>query len=151
MMSARPEGTSKETLMSISSSTDDAAAITATLAAYQDALNRSDTEAVMALYVADGVFMPQYSPSSVGAAAVRRAYDAVFEAIALRVTFAVAEVVVVSANWAFARTNSSGTARANADGRAGPEANQELFVFSKVDDAWKIARYCFSTTNPPRA
>jgi hypothetical protein len=28
--------------------------------------------------------------------------------------------------------------------------NQELFVFQKIDDAWKIARYCFSTTNPPR-
>ena len=26
---------------------------------------------------------------------------------------------------------------------------QELFVFQKVDGAWKIARYCFSTTNPP--
>jgi hypothetical protein len=33
----------------------------------------------------------------------------------------------------------------------GPEANQELFVFQKIDGTWKIARYCFSTTNPPRA
>ncbi len=34
--------------------------------------------------------------------------------------------------------------------RKGPEANQELFIFRKVGDDWKIARYSFSTTNPPR-
>ena len=31
------------------------------------------------------------------------------------------------------------------------EANQELFVLQKMADGdWKIARYAFSTTNPPR-
>jgi len=54
-------------------------------------------------------------------------------------------------DWAFARTNPAGFARVNATRRGGPEANQELFVFQKIDGAWKIARYCFSTTNPPRA
>ena len=30
------------------------------------------------------------------------------------------------------------------------EANQMLFVFRKIGGTeWKIARYCFSTTNPP--
>jgi ketosteroid isomerase-like protein len=39
----------------------------------------------------------------------------------------------------------------NATGDKGPEANQELFVFQKQDDdTWKIARYIFSTINPPR-
>ena len=37
------------------------------------------------------------------------------------------------------------------DGVFGPEANQELFFFHRIDDTWKIARYCFSTTIPPRA
>jgi hypothetical protein len=54
-------------------------AIAAVLANYQDALNQSDTDAVMKLYASDGVFTPQHSPSSVGA--VRKAYDAVFDAI----------------------------------------------------------------------
>jgi hypothetical protein len=35
------------------------AAIAAVLMTYQDALNASDTEAVMKLYAVDGVFMPQ--------------------------------------------------------------------------------------------
>ena len=34
-------------------------AVAAILAQYQDALNRSDTDAVMKLYASDGVFMPQ--------------------------------------------------------------------------------------------
>jgi uncharacterized protein (TIGR02246 family) len=53
-------------------------AVAAVLGNYQDALNKSDTDAVMKLYAFDGVFMPQNSPSSVGTDEVRRAYDAVF-------------------------------------------------------------------------
>jgi uncharacterized protein (TIGR02246 family) len=125
-------------------------AVAAVLAKYQDALNQSDTDAVMRLYASDGVFMPQHFPSSVGADAVRKAYLAVFEAITLRVEFKVAEVLQIAPDWAIARTNSAGTAKVNATGDGGPEANQELFVFQKINDAWKIARYCFSTTNPPK-
>jgi ketosteroid isomerase-like protein len=52
--------------------------------------------------------------------------------------------------WAFAPTNSAGTVTVNATGAKSAEANQELFIFRKgPDGAWKIARYSFSTTNPP--
>ena len=126
-------------------------AVATVLANYEDALNQSDTEAVMKLYAPDGVFMPQHFPSSVGADAVRKAYDGVFEAITLKVKFVVAEVHQIAPDWAIARTNSAGTVTVKATGGGGPEANQELFVFQKIDGAWKIARYCFSTTNPPPA
>jgi uncharacterized protein (TIGR02246 family) len=126
-------------------------AVGAVLAKYQDALNKSDTTAVMKLYASDCVFMPQHFRSSVGADAVRKAYDAVFSAITLSVKFDVAEIHQIAPDWAFARTNSAGTVKVKATGGGGPEANQELFVFQKINDAWKIARYCFSTTNPPRA
>jgi uncharacterized protein (TIGR02246 family) len=126
-------------------------AIAAQLTKYQDALNHSDTEAVMKLYAADGVFMPQHFPSSAGADAVRKAYAGVFETIKLTVKFAVAEIKQVAPDWAFARTNSAGSVKVNATGQTSPEANQELFLFQKVGNEWKIARYCFSTTNPPRS
>ena len=126
-------------------------AVAAVLGNYQNALNKSDTDAVMKLYASDGVFMPQNSPSSVGTDEVRRAYDAVFQTIKLTVKFTVAEVVEIAPNWVFARTNSAGTVKVYATGAGGPEANQELFLFQKIDGAWKIARYCFSTTNPARA
>jgi uncharacterized protein (TIGR02246 family) len=126
-------------------------AVAEVLSKYQDALNKSDTDAVMKLYAFDGVFMPQNSPSSVGTDEVRMAYDAVFQTIKLTVRFNIAEVVEIAPNWVFARTNSAGTVKVHATGAGGPEANQELFLFQKIDGAWKIARYCFSTTNPPRA
>jgi uncharacterized protein (TIGR02246 family) len=127
----------------------DEKAIGAVLAKYQDALNQSNTDAVMKLYGADGVFMPQNSPSSVGAQAVRKAYEAVFDAITLSVKFDIAEVRQLAPEWAFARTNSAGRVKVNATGETSAEGNQELFVFQKIGDTWKIARYCFSTTNPP--
>lgn len=125
-------------------------AIADVLAKYQDALNNSDTNAVMRLYADDGVFMPPYSQSAVGESAVRQAYEAVFRMIKLSVKFSVAEVVEMAPNWVFARTNSAGTTTINATGAKSAEANQELFIFGKGGDgSWKIARYSFSSTNPP--
>ena len=126
-------------------------AVASVLKDYEMALNRSDSEAALKLYAPDGVFMPQHSPASVGTAAVRKAYEAVFAAITLTVKFEIAEIRQIAPDWVLARTNSAGTTKNNARGAEGPEANQELFLFQKIDGAWKIARYCFCTTNPPRA
>jgi len=126
-------------------------AITSLLAKYNEALNASSTEAVMPLYADDGVFMPPYSPSAVGSAAVKRAYDAVFKAITLNVKFTIVEIVETGSGWAFARTNSAGTTTDHATGNKSAEGNQELFMFKKdTDGVWKIARYSFSPTSPPR-
>lgn len=122
--------------------------VAAALRSYEQALNASDTAAVMSLYAPDAVFMPQNSPSSVGTEAIRQAYDAVFAAIKLTVTFKLEEVRQLAPDWALARTNSNGTVTVHANNQTLPEANQELFLFQKLGGAWKIARYCFSTTNP---
>ncbi len=121
------------------------------LSTYEKALNASDADTVMTLYADDGVFMPQHSAPNVGKEAIRAAYDGVFQAIKLDIEFTVDEILQVSPGWAFARTRSEGFVTINATGDKGPEANQELFVFQKQDDGdWKIARYIFSTINPPR-
>jgi uncharacterized protein (TIGR02246 family) len=125
------------------------AAVADALVRYERALNASDVDAALALYAPDGVFMPQNSRSSVGADEVRKAYELVFEAIALRVQFSVAEVRQLAPDWAFARTNSTGTSTLRATGVTNSEGNQELFIFQRISDDWKIARYCFSTTLPP--
>ncbi|MBV9681047.1 MAG: SgcJ/EcaC family oxidoreductase [Solirubrobacterales bacterium] len=130
--------------------TDEQAVATA-LKTYERALNASQTDAVMPLYAPDGVFMPQNSPSSVGIDAIRKAYDAVFSAITLKVEFKLAEVRQLAPDWVLARTNSAGTVTIHATGQTASEANQELFVFQKVGGDWKISRYCFATTNPPGA
>ena len=124
-------------------------AVAEVLAAYNVALNSSDTNAVMPLYTDDGVFMPPYSQSAVGREAVRKAYDDVFAAIQLTVKFNVAEIVEMSPDWVFARTNSAGTTLIHATGKTSSEGNQELFIFRKDRDGkFRIARYSFSSTNP---
>ena len=45
-----------------------------------------------------------------------------------------------------ARESGRGSRHAFKGGRP----RKELFVLQKIDDNWKIARYCFSTTNPRR-
>jgi uncharacterized protein (TIGR02246 family) len=127
----------------------DEQAVAAVLKSYELALNASDTGAVMKLYAPNGVFMAQNSPSSVGTDTVRRAYDVVFSAIRLTVEFTIAEIRQLAPDWVLARTNSAGQVTVHATGEKAPEANQELFLFQKIDGSWKIARYCFSTTNPP--
>ena len=117
---------------------------------YERVLNGSDVASVLQLYTKDGVFMAQHNPSAVGIDQVETAYTAVFKAIKLNVKFDIVEIEVIAPTWAFARTNSSGTTTINATGNKVSEGNQELFVLQKVDGDWKIARYCFSTTNPPR-
>ena len=121
------------------------------LSTYEKALNASDTDTVLRLYADDGVFMAQHSAPNVGTEALRAAYDGVFQAITLNIEFTVDEIHQASPVWAYARSRSEGFVTINATGDKGPEANQELFVFQKQDDgSWKIARYIFSTTNPPR-
>ena len=118
---------------------------------YETALNASATDRVINLFTSDGVFMPQHSPASIGADAIRAAYNGVFQAITFSVELQVEEIVQVARNWAFVRTHSAGFVTVHANSARVPEANHELFVFQKGDDdAWRIARYCFSTTNPPR-
>jgi uncharacterized protein (TIGR02246 family) len=125
--------------------------VKALLAAYNAALNDSKTDSVMPLYMADGVFMPPYSQSAIGQPAIRKAYDAVFQTRKFDVKFNLAELVVLSPDWAFGRTNSAGHTTNPKTGAQSSEGNQELFIFKKDNDgAWKIARYSFSPTNPPK-
>lgn len=126
----------------------DKQAIADTLAKYNKALNGSSTAEVLPLYTEDGVFMPPYSQSAVGKAAVKASYDKVFKTITLHVKFTIDEIVQMAPDWAFVRTNSAGTNKFNATGKVTAEGNQELFVFKKdTDGIWKIARYSFSPTN----
>lgn len=126
-------------------------AINATLNGYRDALVASDTAAVMKLYTDDAVVMAQNFSTQVGRDAVEKWYNLVFELITLNVKFDIKEVSVVSEEYAFARTSSAGTQKDNKSGATEDEANQELFVLRKTGGDWKLARYCFNTTNPPKA
>src|SRR5207244_114801 len=85
------------------------AAITAVLNSYEQALNARDVQGVVKLYTDDAVVLPPNAPSAVGIDAVRATYTGIFQAIHINLTFEIAEVKVVSPEWAFLRSNSNGT------------------------------------------
>lgn len=120
-----------------------------TLQAYETALNASDTDAALALFANDGVFMAPNNPSALGHDAIRAAYDGIFAAIGFATELTVAEIVTVAPDWAFVRTSSNGFVTVRAIDQRVPDANHELFVFNRDRSGlWKIARYAFSSTLP---
>jgi uncharacterized protein (TIGR02246 family) len=124
------------------------AEIVAVLKRYERALNASDVAGVAQLYTADAVLMAPNAPAAIGTDAVSAAYTGIFQAIDIDLTFEVAEVHVVSPEWAFLRSTSHGSVVILANGAQIPTSNQELFVLQKCEGRWKLARYSFSSALP---
>jgi uncharacterized protein (TIGR02246 family) len=115
---------------------------------YEHSLNAGDVEGVVRLYTDDAVLLPPNAPSAVGGEAVRAAYTGIFQAIHLDLTFTIAEVKVMAPDWAFIRSDSTGSITILANGAQIPSSNHELFVLHKTQGRWKFARYSFSSTLP---
>jgi uncharacterized protein (TIGR02246 family) len=134
---------------SADASADDGA-IRVVISNYEDALNTRSPDQAIALYADDAVMMPPYNQPVVGKAQLRKVYEAGSKTRTLNLKFTIDEIVRISPEWAFVRTKSSGSSKVLSTGVTNAEANQELFILHKSDDeAWKIARYSFSNTNPP--
>jgi uncharacterized protein (TIGR02246 family) len=111
---------------------------------YRDALNRSDVWKVLSLYTKDGVFMPTNAPTAKGQAQLKAAYEYVFRTLQINIEFSIEEIVVNS-DYAYALTNSKGSALIHANGQTIKEENRELFVLQKDNsNQWKIACYMFN-------
>ena len=113
------------------------------LATYERSLNTGDAELAASLYASDAVFMPMTLPTATGGD-MQHAYEQIFAAIALEVTFTVDELTVAGDDVAYALTRSNGTQLNRATGETTAEANREIFIFHRIDGAWKIARYMFN-------
>lgn len=148
-LQAAPAAAAAQTVSAAATNPADEAAIKEVLASYETALNASKTEAVMSLYADDAVLLPQETPTVAGSKAVKQFYVGTFKAIKIDLKFQIAEVQVVSNEWAFLRTTSSGTMKILATGNEVPAHNQELFVLRKEAGLWKLARYSFSSTLAP--
>jgi len=125
--------------------TKEQSAIEQLLISYRDALNASDVSKVLPLYTKDGVFMPTNAPTAKGQEQLKGSYEFVFKTIQIHIEFFIEEIVV-SGDYAYAITNSKGTALIHANGQTASEENRELFVFQKDNGQWKIARYMFNKT-----
>lgn len=115
---------------------------------YEQALNASDIDAVMALYSSDPVFMPEFAPAQIGRNAVRTCYEKIFQTIQLQVKFTIHEVESME-ELAYGRTTSSGTVTVLSDHKSTDEGNNELFIFKHESGNWKIYRYLFASSQAP--
>jgi uncharacterized protein (TIGR02246 family) len=118
--------------------------------AYEKSLNTRDTQAALALYGEDPIFMPEYSVALSGRNAVKAGYEHVFNSLKLNVNFTIHEVVEMG-DLAYVRTTSAGKSEILANKTTVTEGNNELFIFRKEQGKWKIHRYLFASTNPPKA
>ncbi len=129
--------------------TTDAQAIEALLSTYERSLNSADAELAASLYAPDGVFMPLFLPTATGDGIVG-SYRQIFEAIKLDIAFETDDLSV-DGDVAHVVTRSQGYVTVRADGATAPESNRELFVFTRREGEWKIARYMFNKTSPAGA
>ena len=118
-----------------------------TIQAYEDALNKSDTEGIIACFGKEPIFMPPNAPAQIGLEQVKRAYDYVFKTIKLDVALTIHEKEVLG-DIAYVRTTSTGTTHILAEDLTLTEGNNELFIFALEEDSWKIHRFIFATNQP---
>ena len=128
----------------------DVEAISKLLGDYESALNAGNLDSVMALYADDAVFMPVNAPAQLGEEAIRVFYQTnIFEQTTLNLAFTAVETEVLG-EWAFARTDITGTAGGKLSIEPDQVDNKTLFILQQDNDgSWKIARYIFNSNNPP--
>lgn len=133
---------SAESTKTVSDTSKDEAAIRARLTAYRTALAKSDPNAVVTNYTADGVVMGPGSPTAIGDQ-LTDTYAGIFSNVGLDLDFTLANMVIGD-KYAIVQSTSDGTATVKANSDTAPEQNRELFVLEKEDGDWKIARYMYN-------
>ena len=118
-------------------------AIEKLLSEYGKALNVSDISKTVALYMSDGIIMPQGAPLSKGEEQLKAAYEGLFKVFQLNVEYSTDEVNV-NGDHAYARTHSKGTTFIHSSGETIPIDNKEFFELCKVAGQWKISHYIFN-------
>jgi uncharacterized protein (TIGR02246 family) len=124
-------------------------AIETTIFAYFQALNDANIDAILPLYSEDPVMLPFMQPAVVGANAVRANYEGTFQLIRFEMQTTIRELVEMSPEWAYVRTDTTGIFTPTRTGEGAPASFHELFLLRKTDDErWQIARYSFSPAGP---
>jgi ketosteroid isomerase-like protein len=89
--------------------------------------------------------LPFLQPPVIGTEAVRANYESTFQLIRFEMQTTIQELVEMSPEWAYVRTDTSGIFTPTRTGEGAPSAFHELFLLRKAgDDRRQIARYSFS-------
>lgn len=129
------------------STTSNEAAIKKTIARYFDALNHGNVDAALKLYTDDPVLLPFLQPTVIGRKAARENYESTFQHVRFQVETKIEELVEMSGEWAYVRTESAGLFTPASTRKSSPAKFHELFLLRKMGEGeWLIARYSFSPT-----
>ncbi|WP_052732802.1 YybH family protein [Hymenobacter terrenus] len=111
---------------------------------YGTALAASDPSKVAGLFAQNAILLSAGAPTVTGPAQIKSSYEGLFSALTLTLQFTPGEIVVVNKDYAFATSTSAGNVLVKANGQISPGAYRELWVFTKENGQWKIARYMFN-------
>ena len=127
----------------------DAAPLRAIMERYAAALRANDVDTLVALYTANGVFMREDMPAVVGRDALRTAYRQIFATLKLDLTFDVVDAEIAG-DMGWLRAVSKGKIKILATGVESTDSFNEMIVFRREADGWKI-RSCLYASNQPGA
>lgn len=119
--------------------------ITEVLRRYESCVNAGDHDGLGKLYHEDAILFPDRFDTFQGVGNITGFYQFAFSMLKLELTFNIdPQNIVIENDLAYATTDSTGTRFIKETGDSVPEINRELWVFSKIDNEWMIARYCFN-------
>ena len=119
---------------------DDLRAIKRLAAVWRAGWLAGDADALLSLYAARPVLMPQGRPAVVGKAAIRSLYRAVFKAVSIKSKGKLREARA-SGNWGYFWSTYSLTATPKAGGKPIRSKGKSVFILERTPrGAWKIAR-----------
>lgn len=125
----------------------DSAQLVSIMERYAAALRANDVEVLVGLYAANGVFMREHLPASVGRDALRAAYREIFATLKVDLAFTIQEVEA-SGDMAWLRSTSRGTIRVLASGVESTDSFNALVVFRRESAGWKIRSYLYASERP---
>ncbi len=123
------------------------ASVENTVRAYFDALNLSDTEAVVALFAEDGSLLGDESPTATGHEQLRRAYEEAFREIRFQREVRI-DRIREGSDVAVARTHTTGTLTFRAVNDTITTGSRELFVLRRSGADWLITEYMSNRPGP---
>lgn len=121
----------------------DLAQIEALMTSYQDILNNKNVDNVKTVYTADAQFIGDNFPTATGVNNIDALYGDFLSKLDFNIRFEILEVAL-NKDFGFIQTISTGTITPKGALAGNEEANREIFIVKKINNAWKIYRYIFT-------
>ena len=125
--------------------TQEQSAIEKLIFSFSDAFNAADISKIVASFTPGGINMPNNGPLAQGTEQLSKAFGFLLNMAQIHIQYLIDEIIVTG-EYAYARTNSTVKTIVKASGENILLENKELFVLRNDNGEWKIAHYIFNNT-----